>query len=206
MRGASLGPYEVVEPIAAGGMGQVYRATDRRLHRSVAIKVLSESLRDRAELRERFRSEAALIASLSHPHICQLYDVGEHDGVAFFVMELLDGETLATRLQRGPLKIEPALRQAREMADALDAAHRRGIVHRDLKPSNVMLTTSGVKLLDFGVARWLAPELAAIADDATKMTSEQRLTPTGTPLGTSIGSFSRVSPRTRTNDGSPPGT
>src|SRR5712692_11270106 len=147
--GTRLGPYEILSPPGAGGMGEVYRARDTRLERTVAIKVLPAHLSSSAEVRQRFEREAKTISQLSHSHICALYDVGNQDGVEYLVMELLEGETLADRLAGGPLPLEQALRFGIEVADALDKAHRSGIVHRDLKPGNVMLTKSGVKLLDF---------------------------------------------------------
>src|SRR6266571_9163185 len=151
--GTRLGPYEIVSPIGAGGMGEVYRARDTRLERTVAVKVLPQHLSAAPEVRQRFEREAKTISQLSHPHICALYDVGSHEGTEYLVMELLEGETLAVRLARGPVPLEQTLRFGIEIADALDKAHRQGIVHRDLKPGNVMLTKSGVKLLDFGLAR-----------------------------------------------------
>src|SRR6266513_1232518 len=156
--GSRLGPYEVLAPIGAGGMGEVYRARDTRLDRTVAIKVLPQHLSASSEVRQRFEREAKTISSLSHPHICALYDVGNQDGVEYLVMEYLEGETLADRLANGHLPLEQALRFGMEIASALDAAHRKGIVHRDLKPGNIMVTASGVKLLDFGLAKALAPD------------------------------------------------
>ena len=151
--GQRLGPYEILSAIGAGGMGEVYRARDTRLERIVAVKVLPVHLADRAELRERFDREARTIASLNHPHICTLYDIGQQDGTDYLVMEYLEGETLAERLKKGPLPLDQVLRYAIEIADALDKAHRKGITHRDLKPGNIMLTKSGTKLLDFGLAK-----------------------------------------------------
>jgi len=151
--GTTLGPYEILAPIGAGGMGEVYRARDTRLNRIVAIKVLPMHLADRPELRERFDREARTIASLNHPHICTLHDIGHQDGIDFLVMEYLEGETLAQRLLKGPLPLEQVLQYAIEIADALDKAHRKGVTHRDLKPGNIMLTKSGTKLLDFGLAK-----------------------------------------------------
>jgi eukaryotic-like serine/threonine-protein kinase len=138
--GSRLGPYEIVSPLGAGGMGEVYRAKDTRLERTVAIKVLPPHLSSSAEVRQRFEREAKTISQLSHPHICALYDVGNQDGVEYLVMEYLEGETLAERLVKGPLPLEQTLRFGIEIADALDKAHRQGIVHRDLKPGNVILT------------------------------------------------------------------
>src|SRR3970282_1384507 len=151
--GTRLGPYEILAMIGAGGMGEVYKARDTRLERIVAIKVLPAHLADKPDLRERFDREARTIAHLNHPHICVLHDVGRQDGIDFLVMEYLEGETLAERLKRGPLPLEQALSHGIAIADALDRAHRQGIVHRDLKPANVMITRSGMKLLDFGLAK-----------------------------------------------------
>jgi len=164
--GARLGPYQILGPLGAGGMGEVYRARDTRLDRDVAIKTVSADVSGDPERRARFEREAKAIAALTHPHICTLYDVGNHEGIEFLVMELLGGETLATRLAKGPLEIAEALACAIQIADALDAAHRAGIVHRDLKPGNVMLTRSGssksgapqAKLLDFGLAKLRSSE------------------------------------------------
>ena len=150
--GTKLGAYEIVALIGAGGMGEVYEGKDTRLDRSVAIKVLPEQLSHEPERRERFEREARAVSSLNHPHICTLYDVGEQDGIVYIVMELIEGETLAARLQKGPLPLEEALRIGAQIADALDKAHRQGVVHRDVKPGNAMLTKTGVKLLDFGLA------------------------------------------------------
>src|SRR6266498_2609055 len=166
-------------------MGEVYKARDTRLDRTVAIKVLPQHLSASEEVRQRFEREAKTISQLSHPHICALYDVGNQDGTEYLVMELLEGETLADRLGRGPLPIEQVLRYGIEMADALDKAHRQGIVHRDLKPGNVMLTKTGVKLLDFGLAKAIKPasqrsELTALPT----MAGSPNLTQEGTILGT----------------------
>jgi eukaryotic-like serine/threonine-protein kinase len=151
--GTRLGPYEITTPLGSGGMGEVYRARDTRLDRSVAIKVLGPDVAGDAGSRSRFEREARAIAALSHPHICTLHDVGEHEGTAYLVMELLEGQTLAARLEKGALPLDQALKVVGEIADALDKAHRQGIVHRDLKPANVMLTKTGAKLLDFGLAK-----------------------------------------------------
>src|SRR5437762_1897714 len=141
--GARLGPYEIVSALGAGGMGEVYKARDTRLDRIVALKVLPETLAADPEFRERFDREARVISQLAHPHICTLFDVGRSENVDYLVLEYLEGETLAARLARGPLKPDEALRIATEIADALDAAHRIGIIHRDLKPGNVMLAKGG---------------------------------------------------------------
>ena len=135
-----LGPYEVLSAVGTGGMGEVYRARDTRLDRTVAIKVLPAHLADKPELRERFEREARTIANLNHPHICTLYDIGHQDGIDYLVLEYLEGETLAERLKKGPLPIEQVLKYAIEISDALDKAHRKGITHRDLKPSNILVT------------------------------------------------------------------
>ena len=151
--GTRLGHYEIVASVGAGGMGEVYKARDPRLNRTVAIKVLSKQISDKPEARARFEREAQTIAALNHPHICTIHDVGHHEGTDFIVMEFLEGETLAQRLERGALPLDQALTYAMEMADALDKAHRQGVTHRDLKPANVMITKNGVKLLDFGLAK-----------------------------------------------------
>jgi serine/threonine protein kinase/Tfp pilus assembly protein PilF len=180
--GTRLGPYEVLAPIGAGGMGEVYKARDTRLDRAVAIKVLPANLSSNPELRARFDREAKAISSLSHPNICTLYDVGHQEGHDFLVMEFLEGETLADRLKSGPLPIEEVLKISIEIADALDKAHRRGLVHRDLKPANLFLTGHGAtKILDFGLAK-----TAIDKDDWEGVTlgSEHQLTSPGTAVGT----------------------
>src|SRR6516164_6364295 len=151
--GRQIGSYQILSFLDAGGMGEVYRARDTRLNRVVAIKVLPIHLADKPELRERFEREARTIASLNHPHICVLHDIGHQDGIDYLVMEYLEGETLARRLLKGPLPLEQVFQYAIEIADALDNAHRKGITHRDLKPGNIMLSKSGAKLLDFGLAK-----------------------------------------------------
>jgi serine/threonine protein kinase/Tol biopolymer transport system component len=166
--GGRVGPYEIVSALGAGGMGEVYAARDSRLDRQVAVKVISRRLSSDPGARDRFTREARAIAALSHPHICQLFDLGHHDGIDFLVMEYLPGETLASRLQRGRLSRDEALRYAMDIADALVAAHRAGIVHRDLKPANIMVTPAGAKLLDFGLAgrRTVVAEAPGQACDA----------------------------------------
>jgi serine/threonine protein kinase/tetratricopeptide (TPR) repeat protein len=151
--GTRLGPYEITAALGAGGMGEVYKAVDRRLGRTVAVKVLSPALTADHSAQQRFEREGQVLAALSHPHICQLFDVGEHDGNWFLVMAYLEGETLHSRLSRGKLRPDLALAYAIQIADALAAAHRAGVVHRDLKPANIMLTAAGAQLLDFGLAR-----------------------------------------------------
>ncbi|HEY3973822.1 MAG TPA: protein kinase [Candidatus Sulfotelmatobacter sp.] len=158
--GTKLGPYEIQSPLGAGGMGEVYRAKDSRLDRTVAIKVLNSKLAANTELRARFEREAKIISQLQHAHICVLHDVGHHEGADFLVMEFLEGESLADRLKKGRLAMEQLLKIATEIADALEKAHRAGVVHRDLKPGNVMLTKSGAKLLDFGLAKPLGATVA----------------------------------------------
>ena len=151
--GARLGPYEIITAIGVGGMGEVYRARDTRLNRDVAIKVLPPGVADNPIRRARFEREAQAISRLSHPNICAVYDVGEQDGVAYLVMEFIEGESLEHRLRRGPLPANVALSLAIQIAEALDAAHRHEIVHRDLKPANVMISGENLKLLDFGLAK-----------------------------------------------------
>jgi serine/threonine protein kinase len=183
--GTLLGPHRLVSLIGAGGMGEVYKATDTRLNRTVAIKVLSPHFSENPELKQRFAQEAQTIASLKHPHICVLYDVGNQDGVDYLVMEYLEGESLAERLSRGPLPLDQALKLAREISDALDKAHRQGVVHRDCKPGNIMMTKAGAKLLDFGLARLKQPGPApAFAALSSLPTERSGLTATGTILGT----------------------
>ena len=151
--GSRLGPYEIVSPAGAGGMGEVYRARDTRLDRTVALKVLPPDLTNDPAARQRFEREARAVAALSHPHICTLHDIGRQEGMDFLVMEYLAGETLAARLARGKLPLDQALQYGIQIADALAAAHKAGIIHRDLKPGNVMITKGGAKLLDFGLAK-----------------------------------------------------
>src|SRR5499427_8431873 len=136
--GTLLGPYEITGPLGAGGMGEVYRAKDTRLERTIAIKILPAQVSNDPVRKQRFEREARTISSLNHPHICVLYDIGSHDGIDYLVMECVEGETLAERLERGPLPLEQVLKYGVQIADALDQAHRAGIVHRDLKPENIM--------------------------------------------------------------------
>src|SRR5690242_10042403 len=169
--GIRLGPYEILSPLGAGGMGEVYRARDTRLDRNVAIKIAVE------RFSERFSNEAHVIAALNHPHICTLYDVGPN----YLVMEHIEGATL-----KGPLPLEQALKIASQIADALDAAHRKGIVHRDLKPANILITKSGPKLLDFGLAKQEGVVKPAI--------SEETLTQATTQAGAIVGTMQYMAP------------
>ena len=182
--GTTLGPYEIQSPLGAGGMGGVYTARDTRLDRTVAIKVLPEHVAADPELKQRFEREAKTVAALSHPNICPVFDVGSQDGIDFLVMEYLDGETLAQRLEKGALPLDQALQIAIEIADALDKAHRQGIVHRDLKPGNIMLTKSGAKLLDFGLAKLRQPGTVGAEGFSAAATRSEPLTGKGTLLGT----------------------
>src|SRR6202171_4537983 len=155
--GAKLGPYEILAPLGAGGMGEVYRARDTRLERTVAIKILPAQLSANPVRKQRFEREAKTISNLNHPHICVLHDVGHQDGMDYLVMECVEGETLAKRLEKGPVPLEQVLKHGAQIADALDKAHGSGVVHRDLKPGNIMLTATGAKLLDFGLAKEVVP-------------------------------------------------
>jgi eukaryotic-like serine/threonine-protein kinase len=181
--GSRLGPYEIEAPLGAGGMGEVYRARDTRLDRSVAIKVLPDGFDDHANDRLRFEREAKIISQLNHPHICAVYDVGLYEGTSYLVMELIDGQSLADRLAKGPLPLADVLKYGAQMAEALDRAHRAGIVHRDLKPGNIMLTKSGAKLLDFGLAK-PRPALFSESDATAHHTARKPITQEGTIVGT----------------------
>ncbi len=216
--GTKLGPYEISTALGAGGMGEVYRANDTRLNRIVAIKVLPSHLSHNGELKQRFDREARAISSLTHPHICTLYDVGQQDGIAFLVMEFIEGESLAQRLEKGALPLQQTLRYATQIAAALDKAHRAGIVHRDLKPGNIMLTKAGAKLLDFGLAKLVGmrnAERGARNEEADKAQKDERGTrrrrytllqpapdihrspfpdPTLTAAGTMLGTFQYMAP------------
>jgi serine/threonine protein kinase/Tol biopolymer transport system component len=182
--GTRLGPYEITAPIGAGGMGEVYRASDPRLGREVAVKVLPAEFSHDPQLRARFDREARVVSGLNHPHICTVYDVGRADDHDYLVMEYLEGESLATRLTRGPLPLDQALRYGIEIADALDKAHRAGVVHRDLKPGNVVITKGGAKLLDFGLAKTMAQPLTASPASATAQMASHPLTAEGAIVGT----------------------
>ena len=202
--GSKLGPYEIQSSLGAGGMGEVYRARDTRLERTVAIKIVPAHLSSNAELKARFEREARAISSLNHPHICHLYDIGSQDGTAFLVMEYLDGETLASKLQKGPLPLKQALDYAIQITEALASAHRAGILHRDLKPQNVMLTAAGAKLLDFGLAKASAHPLsgtsAAAVSGMTPSTPTMTIAELSSPVkaltqrGTVVGTFQYMAP------------
>ena len=181
LAGQMIGPYRVIARVGSGGMGDVYRAEDTRLHRTVAIKILTSDTSD-AGSKRRFEREARAIAALNHPHICTLYDVGRQDEVDYLVMEYLEGETLCDRLERGRLTLDQAMEYGVEILEALDAAHRHGVFHRDLKPANIMVTRNGVKLLDFGIARLRLPfqgSREGETDASTKLTVEGAIV--GTP-------------------------
>ncbi|HEY5658621.1 MAG TPA: serine/threonine-protein kinase, partial [Myxococcota bacterium] len=194
--GARLGPYEITGPLGAGGMGEVFRARDTRLDRDVAVKVLPQHLSADPDVRARFEREARTISSLNHPRICTLFDVGREGDTDYLVMELVEGETLAERLERGALPGPEVLALGGQIADALDKAHRAGVVHRDLKPGNVMLTKTGAKLMDFGLAR------AAGAPGAAAGSGVSQGTPTQSPTidkpltaaGTIVGTFQYMAP------------
>jgi serine/threonine protein kinase len=180
--GTKLGPFEILSALGAGGMGEVYRARDSRLSRDVAIKVLAGHLSSNPDLKARFEREARAISALSHPHICHLYDVGSQDGTDYLVMELLEGQPLSRRLEKGPLPLREALQCGIGIAEALETAHKSGIVHRDLKPGNVMLTKSGAKLLDFGLAKPV--EGLGTMASGSAATMSQPLTQEGKIIGT----------------------
>ncbi len=196
--GTKLGPYEIQSPLGAGGMGEVYRARDTRLDRTVAIKILPAHLSENPEFRQRFEREARAVSSLNHPHICQLFDVGQQNGTDFLVMEFLDGETLAERLRRGPLPLQELLKIGMEVAQALAVAHRAGMVHRDLKPGNIMLTKAGAKLMDFGLAKPVA--LGAPGSGSAPLLSAARTMSGATPVspltmaGSIVGTIQYMSP------------
>src|SRR5438093_2365557 len=198
--GSRLGPYEIQTPLGAGGMGEVYKARDARLDRTVAIKVLPPALALDPAFRARFDREARAISQLSHPHICALYDIGEHEGTSFLVMEHLDGQTLAARLDRGAMKADEAVRIGIEIADALAAAHRAGIVHRDLKPANVFLirgaggsaSSPHAKLLDFGLAK--TTSAIAYSGGADAMSVQPTVSNPLTEQGRILGTFQYMAP------------
>src|SRR5438445_10769045 len=182
--GTNLGSYEISGPLGAGGMGEVYRARDTRLERTVAIKILPEQLSGDPVRKQRFEREAKTISGLNHPHICVLHDVGSQDGISYLVMECVEGETFAKRLEKGPLPLDQVVKYRLQIADARDKAHRSGVVHRDLKPGNIMLTARGAKLLDFGLAKPVAP-LTSVATLTAAVTQDSPVTQQGTIVGTS---------------------
>src|SRR5579862_907767 len=195
--GTKLGPYEILAPLGAGGMGEVYRARDTRLDRTVAVKILPSHLSENPEARQRFDREARTISSVNHPSICTLYDVGHQDGIDYLVMEYLEGETLADRLRKGPLPIEQVFRYGIEICEGLDKAHRSAVVHRDLKPGNVMLTKGGAKLMDFGLAKSALANAGANSAAVSGLTATLTTPPGSHPLtaqGTVVGTFQYMSP------------
>src|SRR5437867_5004582 len=187
--GTQLGPYEISVPLGAGGMGEVYRARDTRLERMVAIKILPAQVSNDPVRKQRFEREAKTISSLNHPNICTLHDIGSQDGVDYLVMECVEGETLAKRLEKGPLPLDQVVKYGAQIADALDKAHRAGIVHRDLKPGNIMLTPTGTKLLDFGLAR-----IAAHPTGNATLTAAVSQTSPVTQEGAIVGTLQYMSP------------
>jgi eukaryotic-like serine/threonine-protein kinase len=191
--GTKLGPYEIQSPLGAGGMGEVYRAKDTRLDRTVAVKVLPGHLSENVEAKQRFDREARAISSLNHPNICTLHDVGHQDGIDFLVMEFLEGETLADRLRKGPLPTELVLKYGIEICEGLERAHKSGVVHRDLKPGNVMLTKTGAKLMDFGLAKAI-PSGVTPASSLTMTISHPSADQPLTAHGTIVGTFQYMSP------------
>src|SRR6202158_1507560 len=191
--GTKLGPYEIVAPLGAGGMGEVYRARDTRLDRTVAIKILPTHLSDNPEAKDRFDREARAISSLSHPNMCHLYDVGAQDGTNYLVMEYLEGETLADRLRKGPLPLEQFLKVGIEICEGLEKAHRSGVIHRDLKPGNIMLTKNGSKLMDFGLAKAI-PKDATPASSLTASFNTPAASQPLTAQGTVVGTFQYMAP------------
>src|SRR5260370_28882186 len=191
--GSKLGPYEIQSPLGAGGMGEGYRARDTRLDRTVAIKILPAHLSDDPEAKQRFDREARTISSLNHPNSGTLHDVGHQDGIDYLVMEYLEGETLADRLRKGPLPIEQVLKCGIEICDGLERAHRSGVVHRDLKPGNIMLTKTGAKLMDFGLAKTLAASAGAISNLTVTLSTPAGSHPL-TAQGTVMGTFQYMAP------------
>src|ERR1700730_9329346 len=196
--GTKLGPYEILSPLGAGGMGEVYRARDTRLDRTVAIKILPDHLSSNPDLKQRFEREARAISTLNHPRICMLHDVGHQDGVDFLVMEYLEGESLSDRLRKGPVPLKDTLKIGIEVCEALEAAQRAGIVHRDLKPANIMLTRGGAKLMDFGLAKAAVPGMAAVSSapllSAAKTMSEATPLSPLTSAGMVIGTIQYMAP------------
>jgi serine/threonine protein kinase len=202
--GTRLGPYEILAPVGVGGMGEVYRARDTRLGRDVAVKILSTHLSFDPDLKRRFEREARAVSLLTHPNICCLYDIGSQDGIDFIVMEYLEGETLAHRLTTALLPLQQALKIGVEIADALDKAHREGIIHRDLKPGNIMLTKSGAKLMDFGLAKPVTATISTVPPASSQTPSSPTMSATAltspqapfTERGTILGTLLYMAPET----------
>src|ERR1700687_2938581 len=197
--GTKLGPYEIQSPLGAGGMGEVYRARDVRLDRTVAIKVLASHLSSSPELKQRMEREARAISSLNHPHICHLYDIGSQDGTDYLVMEFLEGETLAERIRKGAVPLNEILKIGLAVGEALAVAHRQGIVHRDLKPGNIMLTKGGAKLMDFGLAKSAGSGAPTGTSSAPFLSAAQTMSQASpvsplTTAGTMIGTIQYMSP------------
>src|SRR3984885_2477915 len=185
--GTKLGPFEIQAPLGAGGMGEVYRARDTRLDRTVAVKILPSHLSENPEARQRFDQEARTISSVNHPNICTLYDVGHQDGTDYLVMEYLEGETLADRLRKGPMPIDQVMRYGADICDGLEKAHRCGVIHRDLKPGNIMLTKGGAKLMDFGLAKTVtvvAADFSSLTVTLSTPVASHPLTAQGSVVGT----------------------
>jgi len=198
--GSRLGPYEIVAALGAGGMGEVHRARDSKLNRDVAIKVLLPSIANDSDRLARFSREAQLLAALNHPNIAAIYGLEDEGGVRALVMEFVDGPTLADRIRRGPIPFDEAMPIARQIADALEAAHEQGIVHRDLKPANIKVRGDGaVKVLDFGLAKALDPTASSSVDPAMSPTISMHATQQGVILGTAA-YMSREQARGRTVD------
>jgi serine/threonine protein kinase len=197
--GTKLGPYEVQSPLGAGGMGEVYRARDTRLDRTVAIKILPSHLSSNPDMKQRFEREARAISALNHPHICTLHDLGNQDGTDYLVMEFLEGESLAERLRKGPLPLKEVLKIGIELCEALEVAHKAGIIHRDLKPGNIMLSKAGAKLMDFGLAKGVAAGMANAASSAPLLSAARTMTEASpmsplTAAGAVVGTIQYMSP------------
>src|SRR5215469_4764120 len=198
--GTKLGPYEIQAPLGYGGMGEVYRARDTRLDRTVAIKVLPPHLSSDAESKQRMEREAKAISALQHSNICTLHDIASQDGIDFLVMEYLEGQTLASRLEKGPLPLDQTLKIGIEIAEALEKAHQQGIIHRDLKPGNIMVTKAGAKLMDFGLAKpqvSIASQAVGHLTPTTPTMNLASLTSAASPLtqkGSVVGTFQYIAP------------
>src|SRR3984893_5881323 len=191
--GTKLGPFEIQAPLGAGGMGEVYRARDTRLDRTVAVKILPSHMSENPEAKQRFDRWARAISSLNHSSICTLYDVGHQGGVDYLVMEFLEGETLADRLRKGPLTAEQLLKYAIEICQGLEKAHKTGVIHRDLKPGNIMLTKAGAKLMDFGLAKAIPSQEIPVSGLSMTLSGPSAGQPL-TAQGTVVGTFQYMSP------------